>query len=167
MTTANVVIRSVDGWPPHTQLWEVAGRHWLVCCIDLVATRDLVAEQWGLELSDTPGLKGHVEIFEATLTRTPVWTWEPDGEPTELPAGEVDHVIHGDTMTITVDGEPAATLHRRLEREDLHVEAIDADGDPLNHLTPRWVLPHGTTFEQAIDSIIQGMEGHDGEPTVG
>lgn len=155
--TADLIISSVDGWASGTRLYRLGDDYWLICVIDVGAVRDAVAAQWGIDLPPDDTLTGHAEIYRATCEVTEVLGWIADtdtdivaiaADTTGVTAEQTDT-----TITWMRDGARIGGMHKDVERVDYVVTAIDADGDPLNGLTPQWVLPHGTTFEQALDHI--------------
>ncbi|MBA5846174.1 hypothetical protein [Gordonia amicalis] len=150
MSDTALVISAVLGCP--TPGFTVAGKtYWLIVSINVEKMVDAISLVAGEDLGEAPS--GHVKVYRADYTETLIYGWEPDEElPDPFPAGAIEHVVDGDTLTVLVDGDPVATYHRE-QYVDRTVVAIDADGDgdgdPVNGLTPQWVLPHGTTFEQA------------------
>lgn len=153
------IINTMDGWAPGTRMYRHDnGEYWIVSLIDVYTVRNAVAIATGVELTPVedlqPGLHGHVEVYRAEVEVTEQYEWVFDGEPADPPEGaEVTPHIDGDTLTVHVNGEPFATAHRVKTGEHYVVTPIDADGDPLNGLTPEFVLPQGTTYEQALDHI--------------
>ena len=155
MTDTELVITEVQGWMPDTRLYRVGSTHWLITAINVEKMVDAISLAAGEDLGEAPP-SGHVAIYRADYTETPMYQWVPvDDLPEQLPAGTPEHVIDGDTLTVLVDGDLVATYHREQYDVAREVVAIDTDGDPLNGLTPQWVLPHGTTWDQAIDHIKQ------------
>lgn len=132
--TAQIVIRTMDGWPPVTSLVRDGDTWWIVSVINTRWLRDAVAEASGIELAAADDDAGHVEIYRATVEERPVirpLPIDPDrspDDPTLMPA---------DMHDVGIDVSRVIT-------------AVDADGDPLNGLTPAVVLPHGTTLDDAI-----------------
>lgn len=78
----------------------------------------------------------HTEIYLAGVEITPVM-----GTVWNDPADYFNK--HPDDIT-------ADDFHVEQVAEHLEYFAVDADGDPLNGLTPLVVLPGGTTHEDAI-----------------
>ena len=154
------IINTMDGWAPGARMYRRDnGEYWIVSVIDVYTVRNAVAIATGVELTPVedlqPGLHGHVEIYRAEVQVTEQFSWKFDNEP-EPPAGaELTHIIDGDTLTVYADGEPFATAHRVKTGEHYVVTPIDADGDPQNGLTPEYVLPQGTTYEQALAHIAR------------
>lgn len=161
-TQPEIVIDTVDGWAPHTRLYRIDSTYWLISVIDIVAVHDAVSEIILPHVLPVPDrLTGHTEIYEAAVDFTPIYEWVPDREVTDPPPqDECESVEDGDTLTITHHGDTVCILTRTHIRDDMHITPIDADGDPLNGLTPRWVLPAGTTFDQALDHITTHHEEH-------
>lgn len=164
MSDIEIIIHTVDGWAPTTRLYRIDGEHWLIQCMDMAAATQMVArarsqlEALGIDApSETAAVPpGPTAIFRATVTRTPVWEDVvdfPDGPPT---AGDFSVTEHDDgSATFYLDGEQCGTRTRVHVSDTISaVTPIDADGDPLNGLTPRWVLPAGTTFDDALDHIL-------------
>lgn len=154
-----LVISNVWGWAPETRLYRdvaVDGDAWLISVITVSgvrdATVDAVAAANGVDPHGAPGT-GHVEIYRADLTETPVYDWVQTSPDIDYPQGDYDITYPDDDhLVATLDGVEYRA-ERQLIRTDYSITAIDADGDPLNGLTPWAVLPHGTTFEQAIQYI--------------
>lgn len=168
MSDIEIIIHTVDGWAPTTRLYRIDGEHWLIQCMDMAAATQMVArarsqlEALGIEPpSETADIPpGPTAIFRATITTTPVYEDVvdfPGGVPTE---GDFTVVEHEDgSATFYLDGTECGTRTRHQFGETITaVTPIDADGDPLNGLTPRWVLPAGTTFDQALDHITTQQE---------
>lgn len=160
MSESELVISNVQGWAPGTRLYrDVAeeGDAWLISVITVSgvrgATVDVVATANGVDPHGASGT-GHVEIYRATVAETPAYEWVQTAGP-PAPQGDYDITYPDDTHLIaTRDGvEYRAELQQ--VRTDYMITAVDADGDPLNGLTPWAILPHGTTFEQALDHIAQ------------
>ena len=158
-----LVISNVQGWAPTTRLYrDVAnpGDWWLISAILVSAVRnstiDVVATTNDVDPhGESDSGTGHVEIYRATVTETPAYDWVQTDGPPAPEADDYELVYPDDTHLIaTRDGvEYRAELQQ--VRIDYTMTAIDADGDPLNGLTPQWILPHGVTFEQALDHIAQ------------
>lgn len=156
---ADLLITTVEGWHPDTRLYRLDdGTHWLISIIDVRQGIDMIAQQWGVELAKAEQgdqQAGHCEIYAAAVDLTPIYQWVPDREVADPPPqDECDHSEDGDTLTITHHGDTVCILTRTHIRDDMHIVPIDADGDPLNGLTPRWVLPAGTTFHDALTHIL-------------
>lgn len=164
---SELVISNVQGWVPTTRLYRGViedDDYWLISAITVSgvrnATVDVVAAANDIDShSDTapPGV-GHVEIYRATVTETPVCDWVQTAGPPAPEADDYELTYTDDTHLIaTRDG-----IEYRAELQQVRIgyaiTAIDADGDPLNGLTPQWVLPHGTTFDEALTHIQQHQE---------
>lgn len=158
---SELVISSVQGWAPGTRLYRnvtEVGDAWLISVITVSgvrdATVDVVATANGVDPHGASGT-GHAEIYRADVTETPVYDWIQTSPDIDYPQGDYDITYPDDDhLVATLDGVEYRA-ERQLIRTDYSITAIDADGDPLNGLTPWAVLPHGTTFEQALDHIAQ------------
>lgn len=159
---SELVVNNVQGWAPTTRLYRdvvADGDWWLISAILVSAVRnatvDVVAETADIDPHGTADSgTGHIEIYRATVAETPAYGWVQTAGP-PAPQGDYDITYPDDTHLIaTRDGvEYRAELQQ--VRTDYTITAVDADCDPLNGLTPWAVLPHGTTFEQALDHIAQ------------
>ena len=153
-----LLINSVDGWMPDTRLYRRVedSSYWLVSVINTAAVVKLYRSQMGV-VYDTEDLEPpSVEIYRADVTRSPVyseWVADEDNPPGHPPDGA--EVTQDDTTTTwSVEGARWGGMHRTITDDvDFHITPIDADGDPLNGLTPWAVLDPGATFEQALDYI--------------
>jgi hypothetical protein len=164
--TFSVLIDSLDGWPSHSRVYENAGVYWIVVCPVSTMRERLVMARSQLEAAgiDTGGplpedsVVGPTAIFQAEVTRTPVMArvLDPDtptGEPPENLTVEVSE--DGAVRTFYVDGVRWGGNHLEQVGETYTVTPIDADGDPLNGLTPLHTLPAGTSFDDAI-AFLEG-----------
>lgn len=159
MTDIEVIIETVDGWMPHTRLYRIGQRHWLISVITAVSKAQMLSQKLGVMVPVSSIEEPPVEIYQASLERTPVYEWAPDPDtPHEEPPGPPDFSEDGLTATWTVGGQRWGGMHREQTGETWTVTAIDADGDPLNGLTPWATLSPGTTFEQALDHITSTTE---------
>jgi hypothetical protein len=112
---------------------------WLVSVINTRWLRDAVAEASGMDLADPGDDAGHVEIYRADVVETPLFRPEL-----------IDPNREGaDDLTL----DDYHDVQWGIRRE---ITPIDADGDPLNGLTPEVVLPHGHTLDDAIAWITAG-----------
>ena len=158
------IIATVDGWAPTTTLVRhtPTGTFWLICVIDLDATLSQLfrSRSTGVVYDSSVITPPPVEIYQADVTITPRTTWVPDEDnPSGQPPENADVTQDDTTVTWTVDGARWGGMHREdTGTVRYNITPIDADGDPLNGLTPRWVLPAGTTFEQALDHITNHLE---------
>ena len=158
---SELVISNVQGWAPGTRLYrDVAevGDAWLISVITVSgvrdATVDVVAVANDVDPHGASGT-GHVEIYRAEVAETPVYDWVQTSPDIDYPQGDYDITYPDDDhLVATLDGVEYRA-ERRLIRTDYTIAAIDADGDPLNGLTPWAVLSHGTTFDNALAHITQ------------
>ncbi len=137
--TVETVVRSLDGWPPVTSLVRAGNAWWVVSIINTRWLRDAVAEASGMDLANPDDDAGHVEIYRATVEERPVirpMPIDPDRSPDD------PDLMPDDVHDVQVDVNRVITV-------------VDADGDPLNGLTPAAVLPHGTTFDDAVAWIAE------------
>lgn len=161
-----LVISNVQGWAPTTRLYRdvvADGDWWLISAILVSAVRnatvDVVAETADIDPHGTADSgTGHIEIYRATVAETPAYEWVQTAGPPAPEADDYELTYTDDTHLIaTRDG-----IEYRAELQQVRIgyaiTAIDADGDPLNGLAPQWVLPHGTTFDQALTHIQQNQE---------
>ena len=161
MTDFETVIATVDGWVPTTSLVRhtPTGSWWLVCMIDVDATlRQLFRSRATGVVYDSSVIEPPpVEIYQASVTVTPRTTWAPDADnPEGTPPEGADVEQTDTTVTWTVDGVRWGGMHREdTGSVRYEITPIDADGDPLNGLTPWATLPPGTTFDDALDHIQQ------------
>lgn len=158
---SELVISNVWGWAPGTRLYrDVAteGDAWLISVINVSGVRDATVDVVAVANDVDPhggSGTGHVEIYRAEVAETPVYDWIRTSPDIDYPQGDYDITYPDpDHLVATLDGVEFRA-ERQLIRTDYAVTAVDADGDPLNGLTPWAVLPHGTTFEQALDHIAQ------------
>lgn len=160
----DLIVSNVQGWAPVTRLYAnvvESGDYWLISVITVGVVRDAVADSLGIDLPPMPDIAetGHVEIYRATVDSAPrmgEWVTDDGCPPIEdAPDGAVGEIVDDHRGIIPVDGDIWATVHRDTDGEDLIIQAVDYDGDPLNGLTPEYVLPHGTSFAQALEHIQQ------------
>ena len=159
-----LIISNVLGSAPQSRLYGIGDNYWVIKRVDVVAAVNAAIEQMsdlGIEppafLRDAPvRATTHVEIYRAQCGINPVYDWQQTSGGEDDPTVEFGHTyIDDDHMIVTKDGAEYARLERVKIRDEYDVTLVDADGDPLNGLTPWAVLPHGTTFEQALDHIAQ------------
>lgn len=152
---AELIITNLLGWANKTRLYLINDDYWIISTIEMVSGFDGVTE----DISKTPDedfkLTGHCEIYRANCKKIPILgPVQISGGPEE-PGVEYEHDWISETICIVKkDGEEYA----RVEMSDVgeyryEVEAIDSDNNPLNGLTPEYVLPYKTTFEEAISYI--------------
>ena len=161
MSEPELVITKVLGWAPDTRLYKIGDNYWLISIIDVVAVADAVAESIGdFDRTSPVRATGHCEIYQATCTETPVLTpVQVSGGPEQEGVTYTHDWVSDTECIIRVDGDEYARVEMQPTGQVRYdITAVDADGDPLNGLTPQWVLPHGTTFDQALTHIQQNQE---------
>ncbi|WP_454175388.1 hypothetical protein [Gordonia sputi] len=161
MSEPQLIITDVRGWAQGTRLYRIDEKYWLISIIDIVAVIDAVAETIGeRDLTAPVRATGHCEIYQASCTETPILApVQVSGGPEE-PGVDYGHNWVSDTeCVVTKDGVEYARVELQPTGDMRYsIAAIDADGDPLNGLTPFAVLPHGTTFDDALSHIQQQNE---------
>lgn len=170
MSDPEIVITRLSGWPPDSRLYRVDGRHWIVTVPSPDGVRRVLvraAQAMRAAGIDAPSVEADTTpaptvIFQADVVVTPVMEWvddgdTPDGLPSEGSTFAVEHPDENHTVFL-VNGQRWGGQHREPVGETYIVTPIDANGDPLDGLTPWAVLPAGTTFEQALDHITTTIE---------
>lgn len=152
------VIESLDGWMPIASLVRDGGRWWIVQVPDVPAAMDFANRRLPDGIPPIEGVPRNAPtaIFAADVEVRPVYEDVvdfPGGLPIEGDFSVAEHEDGG--ATFYLDGTECGTRTRHQVGETITaVTPIDADGDPINGLTPRWVLPAGTTFDDALDHIL-------------
>lgn len=172
-----LLINTVDGWIDTTRLYRGSEwqrddtgvetcEGWIIQNPDQAAIREIITrsrkaiEEMGLpapEQTEPPA--GPVTVFRASIQALPVMSWiseRPGEEPPQVGGLTVEQT---DTECVFfVDGQRWGGMRLEQTGRRYQVIPIDADGDPLNGLTPLYTLPSGTTFEQALEHITTATE---------
>lgn len=143
--TAALLRENLSRFCPITNLYECSDGTYLLVTVNHldavgtllgIAERDGWADELGISGTSIMAAQVHsqpTEVFAADVTRQPVYEWRPK-------AGVDDPQTVDDIEQVLVD-------------EILTIDIVDADGDPINGMTPVARLDAGTSFMDALASL--------------